>query len=292
MQIQSLSVVVPGKRCVNNCPFCVSRMHPAPFKNQIEENTRFIDLYEKDYIKRMQFARDNGCNTIILTGDVEPLQNERFLRNFSHWNQMLRSPFQWIELQTTGIFINDEKLRFLRNTVGVTNISISVSDLFDDNNNMDIIGVPTRSRFKLGEICGEIKRYDFTLRLSINLIARYLQSYDTIDRIFERAKELGADQITFRKMYASGKDSDIDKWISERALDPYVIDKYEYYIKENGRALEKLPFGATRYSADGFSVVIDGDCMNTEAKDTLKYLILRPDCKLYSHWDDPASLIF
>ena len=23
-----------------------------------------------------------------------------------------------------------------------------------------------------------------------------------------------------------------------------------------------------------------------------KYLILRPNCKLYSQWDDPASLIF
>ena len=26
MQIQSLSVVVPNKGCVNKCPFCVSRM--------------------------------------------------------------------------------------------------------------------------------------------------------------------------------------------------------------------------------------------------------------------------
>lgn len=52
-------------------------------------------------------------------------------------------------------------------------------------------------------------------------------------------------------------------------------------------------------SLHGLSVVLDDDCMgkrdctadgNTE--ENYKYLILRPDCKLYSAWDDPASLIF
>ena len=27
-------------------------------------------------------------------------------------------------------------------------------------------------------------------------------------------------------------------------------------------------------------------------KDAVKYLILRPNCKLYSKWDDKGSLIF
>ena len=27
MKIQTLSVVVPTKKCVNNCPFCVSKLH-------------------------------------------------------------------------------------------------------------------------------------------------------------------------------------------------------------------------------------------------------------------------
>ena len=40
------------------------------------------------------------------------------------------------------------------------------------------------------------------------------------------------------------------------------------------------------------STVIDDDCMSQVPKDEYKYLILRPNCKLYSRWDDPASLIF
>jgi len=47
-----------------------------------------------------------------------------------------------------------------------------------------------------------------------------------------------------------------------------------------------------KYSVDGMSTVLDEDCMNTEAKEELKYVILRPNCKLYSKWDDTASLIF
>ena len=64
------------------------------------------------------------------------------------------------------------------------------------------------------------------------------------------------------------------------------------YVKSNGRALEVLPFGSIKYSVNGMGVVIDTDCMSTEAKDTIRYLILRPNAKLYSKWDDKGSLVF
>jgi len=37
--------------------------------------------FEKDYIERLAFAKDNGVNTIILTGTGEALQNKRFLNS-------------------------------------------------------------------------------------------------------------------------------------------------------------------------------------------------------------------
>ena len=48
MNIQSLSVVVPNKSCVNNCAFCVSKMHCDSYKNQMDDNLPFFDLYLKD----------------------------------------------------------------------------------------------------------------------------------------------------------------------------------------------------------------------------------------------------
>ena len=42
------------------------------------------------------------------------------------------------------------------------------------------------------------------------------------------------------------------------------------------------------------SVMIDDDCMakDIEQHTDFKYLVLRPNGKLYGSWDDPVSLIF
>lgn len=288
MNIQSLSICVPAG-CPNNCKFCVSQLHPSPYINQIEKNVRFRNLYEQDYIKRLQFARDNGCNTSILTGDGEPLFNRTFLNDFSHWNKIITSPFKWIEIQTSGVKLDDEYLRYLRNTVGVATISLSLSNIFDSDSNAEMNGTPNNLKINIDEICSEIKRYDFNLRLSLNMNKVY--NNKLIEEIFVRAKELKVNQITFRKLYISGDHSlKQNLWIKNNEYSKF--EELMEFIKTYGRPLEVLPFGATRYSVFGMSVVIDNDCMSTEMKNSLKYLVLRPNCKLYTKWDDEGSLLF
>jgi sulfatase maturation enzyme AslB (radical SAM superfamily) len=301
MEIQSLSVVVPGG-CPNNCKFCVAKMHEQKYVNQIEQNHRFTDLYKKDFKKRLLFARDNGCNTVMLTGDGEPLVNRSFLANFGEWNDNLPNPFRWIEVQTSGVLLDDEYLRFLRNTVGVNTISLSLSNMFDGICNQEYNGIPENLFFNIDYLCKEIKRYDFNLRLSLNLTDAY--NNKTSEQIFARAKELGADQITFRILYTSPANNTLqDKWIAEHRCSDKKVSEIDTYIKGyeldydvgqigHGKPLEKLPFGAVKYSVDEMSVVIDDNCMSTGVVNTLKYLILRPDCHLYSRWDDKGSLIF
>lgn len=298
IEVQSLSVCVPGG-CPNNCKFCVSQMHPSPYVDQIEKNVRFFDLYEKDYMKRLQFARDNGCNTVILTGDGEPLLNRNFLRNFAHWNNAISSPFRWIELQTSGVTLDDEALRFLRNTVGVSTISLSLSDMFNNDSNQTMNGTPDKLKVNIVHLCSEIKRYDFNLRLSLNMTDVYEKRFnnipvcDTINQILYRAQQLGADQVTFRKLYVSGDPAiPQNKWIAEHAASDNLLLHIRQYVRDNGRVLEQLPFGAIRYSINGISVVSDDDCMSTEVKPVMKYLVLRPNCKLYTKWDDQGSLLF
>lgn len=289
MKIQSLSIAVPAG-CGNDCTFCVAHMHRASFINQIEENTRFFDLYEADYINRMAYARDNGCNSVMLTGDGEPLLNRHFLKFFTNCNRMLKQPFRQIELQTSGMTLDDTYLRFLRNTVGVSVISISLS-AFDSEENA-VYNRPRADRFfvHVAALCSEIKRYDFSLRLSLNL-TDFFSNLEPVN-FFATAKILGADQLTFRVLYESGKGSPEDRWIQEHRCRPETVSALRDFIKTTGRALNKLPFGATRFSVHDISVVMDEDCMSTEVGENLKYLILREDCKLYSHWDDKGSLIF
>lgn len=287
MIVQSLSIVVPNKACINNCEFCVSKMHVEDYKNQLDYNLPFYDLYIKDYIKRMEYARDNGCNTVMLTGNSEPQQNRQFLMMFGLVNMALEKPFRNIEMQTTGTRLDDGYLRFLRNHVGVNTISLSLSSFDNDNNAKTIHMVQP---VDIAWLCKEIKKYDFTLRLSINLVDGFAGL--TPKAFFAKANELGADQIIFRVMYTDGGQSKQSQWLAEHALPKSIATELHNYVAEHGVFLDKLEYGYRRMTVDGLSCVIDDDCMAVGYKDEIKYLILREDCKLYTKWNEKSSLVF
>ena len=289
MNVQSLSVVVPNNNCINNCKFCVSHMHPENYKNQMDDNLPFFDLYLKDYLKRLDFAQRNGCNTVMLTGNSEPQQNRKFLTYFGLFMQLMKHPFDWIEMQTTGALLDNNYLRFLRNHVGVNIISLSVSS-FDQFQNQEIIGCPVQ--INLEELCKNIKKYDFTLRLSLNLSYAFA-NYSPEELFSTCYEEFLADQVTLRVLYSSSNDTPQSKWVSQHAMNSDKIKEINSFIKTYGTVLGKLPYGATKYSYNDMSIVLDDDCMGKRNdNDAYKYLILRPDCKLYSSWDNKASLIF
>lgn len=254
-------------------------------------NIRFYDLYERDYMKRMQFARDANCNVAMLTGNGEPLLNRDFLLFFRNCNRMLTSPFRQVELQTSGMLMDDEYLRFLRNSIDVSLVSLSLSSMFSEEN--ELYNAPKSEKFKVNidHLCSEIKRYDFSLRLSLNLTDFFNEM--SVEEIFARAKALGADQVTFRQLYSSGLNTPQDLWIEEHACKEEKLKEIEAYVASKGTPLQVLPFGAVKYSVEDISVVIDTNCMDSqEVSEDLKYLVLRPDCKTYSHWDKRGSLVF
>ena len=142
----------------------------------------------------------------------------------------------------------------------------------------------------LDELVPYLKSKNFNVRLSVNLTNIYKRKHP--DVIFKRLKELKVDQVTFRILYTNEVDSKQDKWINTHKLNNDGVRNISLYVRGNGRKLEQLPFGAMKYSVDGISTVIDEDCMSTEVKTVMKYLILRENGKLYSKWDDIGSLIF
>jgi MoaA/NifB/PqqE/SkfB family radical SAM enzyme len=288
MKIQSLSIVVPTKnKCVNACKFCVSRTHTNPYCDKISHAEESIEF--KDYYNRLQFARDNGCNVVVLTGTGEPIQNPKFLEFFSEINSTLNTPFKSIEIQTTGVLLDEETIAHLR-AIGVTTISFSISNIFDNKKNLELIECHEKLKFDVFEIIKLVKKYDFNLRLSLNLVNDY-DKYSVKD-VIDRCSELGADQVTFRKLYKSELNNEIDKWIEENASKKFY-NKLIDYVKNNGKLLGVLPFGPSIYDIKEMSVVIDDDCMSEDVnKDTYKYLILRENAKLYSKWETKASLVF
>lgn len=285
---QSLSICVPGKTCVNRCEFCVSCMHTSRYKCQMDENLPFYDLYYKDYVRRMCFAKENDANIMMITGDIEPLQNRQFLQTLAHINNDVLpargcGSFHWIEIQTSGVLFDRNYARFLRNTVGVSVMSLSLAS-FDDAVNAEIQNMVPKLAINIQEVCNTAKEYDFTLRLSLNMNKRLMQSVGgSIEEIFRTAKRLGADQITFRKLYTEG-DNPQSRWIEANKVPDSVFEEIDEYVIGNGKHLGILPYGYHQYSVDGISVVIDKDCMNQERGETSKYFVLRPDCKIYDGW--------
>lgn len=293
MNIQSLSIVVPTHGCMNQCKFCVSRMHKEEYENLISTDDYF---HMESYKNRMAFARDNGCNTVMLTGQGEPQQNLEFIAKFAKMNSELVMPFRNIEIQTTGAKIDEYMLNCFRNN-GITTVSLSVSCLNNDDINSEIIN-EGHTPIKLEWLCSKIKEYGMNLRLSLN-VTKWIYLYEEPNGDYEEifrycSKVLKADQVTFRKMYTDGNNTPQAKWIEENNVKslPYFGGLHDYILK-NGHYLDTLEYGSRRYSVMGMSTVIDEDCMaKSEEKRTLKYLILRPNCKLYTQWDDKGSLLF
>ena len=96
MNIQSISVVVPTKGCVNKCKFCVSCMHDNPYENKFDEIA---------YRKRIKRASIDRVNTCILTGTGEALQNPRFLKKLKDVFDKEHHPFPNVEIQTSGVML-------------------------------------------------------------------------------------------------------------------------------------------------------------------------------------------
>lgn len=294
MQLRSLSIAVPtngrgknGKGCPNNCAFCVSALNEAVYPNLVEKDDL---LYEREYLNRLNFCIERNFEAMVITGTGEPLLNIPFLQRLAHWNKETLRPFKWIDLQTSGILLgNTKKLNFLRNSLGVTGISLSLSSIFSSEINCKVNGIQECLAFDIEDLCQKIKKTGFNLRLSLNLWCHY----DNIafSKIFNQAKKLGANQITFRMLYTSGNlDLPQNQWIQQNRFgSKQALDSY---IKEKGTALEPVSFGAMRYDVNGISTILDNDCMSTAIQEEVRYLVLRPDCRLYTKWNTPGSLLF
>lgn len=301
MNIQSISVCVPAKRCINDCKFCCSKMHAADYEDRFTKLNTYDD-YINDMRKRLEYARHNGCNTCMLTGNNEPQQNKEFLRIFAEINRSLSAPFLNIEMQTSGAYIDDGMLNFLKNTVGVTTIAISVACISNPEKNIELIQTPDKN-LNISKLAESIKAKNMNLRICLNMNDHMLDGCNSmedpeeaVEDIVSRCKYLNADQITCRALWTSEDGTSQAEWINQNvtSLTHDVIKEFKKQVKEDGKYLDTLEYGADRYDFKGFSTVIDEDSMaqSQEKKDSVKYLILRPNGKLYSKWDSKASLIF
>jgi hypothetical protein len=183
-------------------------------------------------------------DTCVLTGTGEVLQNTKFLEKLYIIFKKLGHPFPNIELQTTGVMLFDaehyisgesgQEINVYHNLtllkkLRVNTISLSISDIFNNENNNHIIGVPDKLKFKLPEMVHSLKMFGFNVRLSLNM----LNTLDGIEpeRIFKYAKTLGADQISFKRMYYNNElEYAQNDWIRENMCQERTINDIKDYV--------------------------------------------------------------
>ena len=302
MSIQSLSIVVPGTKCINNCKFCVSRTHQdITYEDRISADIKICTPKHQDwtynnysltnslasYNRALHYARDLGCTTVMLTGECEPQQNRDFMDWILNSGRFdLTNLFYNIEIQTTGAGLDKDAIRnLIRKNINTFSFSLSS---FENKENSLIIN-DGKKKINISNLCSSVKEFGGLVRLSLNLNKEFYKY--SPDELFAKTKELGANQVTLRKLYKCSKDCPQNKWIEENC-DPIKDEEYFNYIRICGTPLEVLPYGNIKYSVNGVGTVADSDCMAKHNLNDIRYLILRPDCHLYTRWDDPASIVY
>lgn len=288
MNIQSLSIVVPTGKCWNHCAFCVSHMHHEDYGTCILHNNQPTP---RSYLNRIEFVRDEGCNSMIFTGTAEPQQNLEFIFKLLDCNKTLRKPFYNITIQTTGSNLHYEDIKNLANE-GVTTLALSISSVIDARN-WDIIHTPEKARMMtLTKLIETAKEFNMNVRACFNLTDEFALANPK--DYFNWCKSKRVDQVTFRKIYADGNGPEAE-WVRSHEFPQEKFDAIKDYITENGTPIARLPYGFIQYSVHGISTVIDSNCMDVKTEDNLeemKYAILRPNGHLYSAWNTKGSLIF
>lgn len=297
MRIQSMSVCVPASKCFNDCAYCCSKMHGGDYENIWARLDKFSE-YARSLKNALEFARDNGCNTVILTGNNEPQQDVNFLKVFALVNQTISKPFRSIEIQTSGAFVDDKMLSFLKDAVGVTTVAVSTSCIDNKEVNLSMVRSCDKNLDPV-DLFKRIKEKGMNLRVCLNMndqiVAKEGSIKEKVNTIFKICKEVDADQITFRKLWSNDKGTSQYKWVQENVTSKTdeMMEEMKARIRSNGKFLGTLEFGASQYDYEGFSLVIDEDSMAQDGSNAaIKYLIFRPDGHVYSKWDSKASKLF
>ncbi len=275
--IQSLSIEIPNNGCVNDCKFCISKRKDT----FISDSKTEIDIEVLKYSRRF-------TDTVILTGQSEPLQNPKFIREFNEKNKRLKTPFKNIEIQTSGFQLN-KQIYFLLE-MGVNTISLSISSL---NSIINQKINQTKEYFNIYETVKNIKntygKPKIRLSLNLNKIGFPNTNYIKILKDIYNNFEGMVDEVTFRELYLTGNEEK-DNWINENKLSLKDIG-IDSSINNNLEFKGLLNNGLSQYQYKNISVVIDDDCMSKKRKDIIRYLILRKDGNLYTKWDDKKSII-
>ncbi|MEF2175365.1 MAG: radical SAM protein [Candidatus Absconditabacteria bacterium] len=282
----SLQILIPSM-CLNNCIFCISRLNKTNgnYENKLGNNFDNAE-YVQSYINQIKKAINEGYNNIIITSDGEPILNIRFLKFLGKIFEENKIQYNDFEIQTSGVGLKQKHLDLLK-SIGIKLISISLSNIFDNKLNAFYNQTKQGYEINIDKICAGLIENGFKLRLSLNMT----NSYNNIltDKIIQRAMDLGANQLTFRRLYPGDNNSEDYKNILNNSVKQSKEREIIQYLHDNCNEKYMINQSEKLYYKGNLSILYITDCM---AQNSDRYRILKPDCKLYKSWEQDAKPIY
>lgn len=282
----SLQILIPSM-CLNNCIFCISRLNKTNwnYENKLWNNFDNAE-YVQSYINQIKKAINEWYNNIIITSDWEPILNIRFLKFL--WKIFEENKIQYndFEIQTSGVWLKQKHLDLLK-SIWIKLISISLSNIFDNKLNAFYNQTKQWYEINIDKICAGLIENWFKLRLSLNMT----NSYNNIltDKIIQRAMDLWANQLTFRRLYPGDNNSEDYKNILNNSVKQSKEREIIQYLHDNCNEKYMINQSEKLYYKGNLSILYITDCM---AQNSDRYRILKPDCKLYKSWEQDAKPIY
>ncbi len=284
MQISSLSVMAGTPACNLRCPFCISKT-----TYRVDRPVRTKVALDRIAFLADKFLRVNtGLPYGIITGKGEPTLAPK--EEIGRIIEILYDNGKGLipELQTNGVLLSRENMEYWRSK-GLNTVALScVSHLDEVNSNLLSGG---KVSWNLGETVREANNLGLLVRLTVVLTKGGVDSPDSFLAFMKWAKEMGAHQVTFRRMglprdLARPGSKRVADWIKENRVEPDFIIKE---LAAKGREQEPLPW-AQMFTCDGLSIMVT-DHMNPPKDNVIRHAIIQPDGHLYGSWDDPGNIL-
>lgn len=189
--MKSLQVLTPTRKCIFNCPFCISKTHAH---ENIFENLYDIDRKKwKRNLEKILKEKDD-LKTVVITGTSEPMQDEPCVLDIIHLTRKYRKDVH-IEIQTR--YYAYKKVYDL---VDVTAYSIS--------------SFPYLSKIAIPK-----SKVRATIILTDSFNGKTLQ--DILNTLHPKVE-----QITFKVLHDSnGYNLELDTWVKEHSTSLKTVTK-------------------------------------------------------------------
>lgn len=285
VKIQTFSIIVGGKNCNANCPYCVSRM--TGYEGMVSVETRW-----DRFTKACHYARINDVSTVILTGKGEPTlypeEISKFLKELQEFN------FPFIELQTNGLLLLEDRYdNYLKEwrELGLSTVSLS-SVHFEQEKNREIF-CPAREHYDVGELVKKLHGLGYSVRLSCLLMRQYIDSSEKVKKLIDMAKDWSVEQLSLREL-ALSEESECEKtydWSKSHKLTEEEVLPIKEYITSHGVKVLSLMHGGEVYDINGQNVCITNALTKDESKEELRQIIFFPDGHLRYDWQYMGAIL-